>query len=806
MRSRLLIRYLSLIVVAALTFSAFINAAPNAQAASKPRVSAVAPKAGPLTSSRVVISGSGLRGADKVRFGKAYGKIVRRLSATKIVVNTPKHKPGTVSVTVHTRAGWSRPSKKARYTFVAKPSLATMTPTRGYYVGGTTVTIAGTNLNATTAVTFGDLRASIVSRTATRLVVKTPIGVVGSANVTAVSPGGVSTKARAFTYTLAPESVTSSIQAKATTFVPSTVQWVIGGWDQDAEKLGDWTVSLPAGAALPTVGAGFFLKPGSQVFPSGLAGKVTAIAAQPDGSSRVTVTPASLNEVMTKAAIGYSGDTTPALSQAQGGAKRSSSGSPAFPIDRSALECEDAKGKDISFGADLDLSMKNVNVTQSFSMGGPFDHPSYSAVLTADVELEGKLHVEAASTCKVRAAWANAHRRTVFLGSSGLTLSVAPDIEFSLSAGGSFGLSTDTRTTMSVSTTMGGTPVFNRTSKTLSQKVTGDGGFSVELAAGVTIQFGLLDRVGVAADVLVALNGALTAKVNPLNVCLSAKLLLKLKLKLFVDVFIARWESPALTASITLYTFANICMVPDNESPGAETPAITSSRLPDAVMGAAYTAQLTTSDDRVGTWSIAAGALPPGLSLDPSSGSISGTVPNTASEVVGDHAMQVTFEDETGKSATTVIRVRVLPPAGLKGGALQLTLSWSGPADLDLHTTDPNGEEIYFDNPESASGGKLDHDANAGCEEQESTPVENTYWPPNAAPSGSYTVWVHVYSECQSDDLDWHLTVRNNGVVVMDKSGTGESDAYAFTVNQDGSVTPSRRQVAAPQKAYPRKG
>lgn len=805
MRSRLLIRYLSLILVTALTFSASIYAAPNAQAASKPRVSAVAAKAGPLTPSRVVISGSGLRGANKVRFGKAYGKIVRRVSATKIIVNTPRHTPGTVSVTVHTRAGWSRPSKKARYTFVAKPSFATMTPTQGYYTGGTTVTIAGTNLSATTAVMFGELRASIVSRTLTRLVVKTPIGVVGSTNVTVVSPGGTSTKAHAFTYTLAPESVTSSIQPKSTTLVPDSVQWVIGGWDQDAGKLNDWTVSLPAGAALPTVGAGFLLKPGSRVFPSGLAGKVSAIAAQTDGSSRVTVTPASLNEVMTKAAIGYSGNATPALAQAKGGVQRSSSDSPAFPIDRSALECEDTKGKDISFGADLDLSMKNVNVTQSFSMGGIFDHPSYSAVLAADVELEGKLHLEAASTCKVKAAWANAHRRTVFLGSSGLTLSVAPDIEFSLSAGGSFGLSTTTRTTMSVSTTMGGTPAFNRTSKTLSQRVTGEGGFSVELAAGVTIQFGLLDRVGVAADLLVALNGALMAKVNPLNVCISAKLLLKLKLKLFVDVFVARWESPALTASITLYTFANLCMVPDDESPDTGTPAITSSRLPDAIMGANYTAQLTTADGRQGTWQVASGALPPGLSLDPSSGSISGTVSGTSSEVVADYATQVSFIDEAGKSATTVVRLRVLPATGLQGGALQLTLTWSGAADLDLHTTDPSGEEIYYSHPESDSGGQLDHDANAGCEAQEASPVENIYWPPSAAPRGSYTVRVDVYSECQSDDLAWHLTVRNNGVVVMDKSGTGGSEAYAFTVNQDGSVTPSSRQIAAPQTVYPRK-
>ena len=48
-------------------------------------------------------------------------------------------------------------------------------------------------------------------------------------------------------------------------------------------------------------------------------------------------------------------------------------------------------------------------------------------------------------------------------------------------------------------------------------------------------------------------------------------------------------------------------------------------------------------------------------------------------------------------------------------GLLQVNLSWDQENDVDLHLIDPTGEEIYYANPVSASGGQLDVDSNAAC-------------------------------------------------------------------------------------------
>ena len=79
-------------------------------------------------------------------------------------------------------------------------------------------------------------------------------------------------------------------------------------------------------------------------------------------------------------------------------------------------------------------------------------------------------------------------------------------------------------------------------------------------------------------------------------------------------------------------------------------------------------------------------------------------------------------------------------------GDVQVTLRWETPVDLDLHVFDPSGEEIWFQNSHSASGGTLDVDANAGCEND--AQVENIFWPTGGAPFGTYQVYVVYYQSC----------------------------------------------------------
>jgi uncharacterized protein YfaP (DUF2135 family) len=61
---------------------------------------------------------------------------------------------------------------------------------------------------------------------------------------------------------------------------------------------------------------------------------------------------------------------------------------------------------------------------------------------------------------------------------------------------------------------------------------------------------------------------------------------------------------------------------------------------------------------------------------------------------------------------------------------------------------EPSGEKIYFEHPESNSGGKLDIDRNRQA--LTSLPIENIYWPIGSAPRGSYVVQVLFYKRNQN--------------------------------------------------------
>jgi uncharacterized protein YfaP (DUF2135 family) len=83
-------------------------------------------------------------------------------------------------------------------------------------------------------------------------------------------------------------------------------------------------------------------------------------------------------------------------------------------------------------------------------------------------------------------------------------------------------------------------------------------------------------------------------------------------------------------------------------------------------------------------------------------------------------------------------------------GDVQVTLLWDSVNDLDLWVTDPAGETIYYQHNKSASNGELDVDANPGCSNMTSSPIENIFWPTGGAQEGAYKVSVQYYKVCQS--------------------------------------------------------
>jgi hypothetical protein len=164
----------------------------------------LSPSSGPIGGgTRVTISGTDLAGATSVDFGPGPATVISD-TGTQVVATTPPGVAGTVAVTVTTPGGTSSPGQ---FTYTTPPSAQTVDPSSGPTVGGTTVTISGTDLAGATSVDFGPSPATVISDTGTRIVVTTPPGAPGAAVVTVATPGGASSPAD-FAYAAAPSIAT----------------------------------------------------------------------------------------------------------------------------------------------------------------------------------------------------------------------------------------------------------------------------------------------------------------------------------------------------------------------------------------------------------------------------------------------------------------------------------------------------------------------------------------------------------------------------------------------------------------------
>jgi hypothetical protein len=96
-------------------------------------------------------------------------------------------------------------------------------------------------------------------------------------------------------------------------------------------------------------------------------------------------------------------------------------------------------------------------------------------------------------------------------------------------------------------------------------------------------------------------------------------------------------------------------------------------------------------------------------------------------------------------------------------GDIEVSLNWGTPTDLDLHVVEPSGEEIYYGNRTSGTGGMLDLDSNAGCN-IDGVEAEHVTWPGVTPPSGTYEVIVDPWSVCsQAPPIDYTLIVNVKG-------------------------------------------
>ena len=168
-----------------------------------PAVTSVSPSSGPTGGgTAVTITGTNLSGASAVSFGGTPASSFTVDSATQITATAPARVPGTVAVRVTTVGGQSPDTAADDYTYVAAPTVALLVPNHGPLAGGTSVTITGTGLAGTSAVTFGGTSAaSFTVISPTEITATAPArGSSGLVDVRVTTAGGLSANTPADDY------------------------------------------------------------------------------------------------------------------------------------------------------------------------------------------------------------------------------------------------------------------------------------------------------------------------------------------------------------------------------------------------------------------------------------------------------------------------------------------------------------------------------------------------------------------------------------------------------------------------------
>jgi IPT/TIG domain len=169
-----------------------------------PSITSVSPATGSsLGGTTVTVTGAGFLAGAKVAFAATSGEQVPPPAGTSVAVSadgtqisakTPAHAAGIVDVVVTNRGG-GKATKTDAFTFSAAPAptITALTVATGPSLGGTLLTISGTNFSAGTTVSFGGTAAaSAASLNPTTITARTPAHAAGAVDVKVTLPDGQS--------------------------------------------------------------------------------------------------------------------------------------------------------------------------------------------------------------------------------------------------------------------------------------------------------------------------------------------------------------------------------------------------------------------------------------------------------------------------------------------------------------------------------------------------------------------------------------------------------------------------------------
>src|SRR5882724_1255670 len=154
-----------------------------------PTVGSVSPSSGTTAGgTAVTITGTNFVTGATVTLGGTAATNVVVVSGTQITATTPAHAAGAVNVVV-TNPDTQSGSLTNGFTYVAAPTVSSVSPSSGTTAGGTAVTITGTGFVSGATVTLGGTAATnVVVVSASQMTATTPAHAAGAVNVVVTNP------------------------------------------------------------------------------------------------------------------------------------------------------------------------------------------------------------------------------------------------------------------------------------------------------------------------------------------------------------------------------------------------------------------------------------------------------------------------------------------------------------------------------------------------------------------------------------------------------------------------------------------
>ena len=176
----------------------------SAVSGSVPTVSSVSPNNGSTAGgTAVTITGTNFAAGATATFGGTAATNVVVVNSTTITAMTPAGSAGAVAVmvTVNSQSG----SLSNGFTYLAPPTVSGVSPNSGSTLGGTAVTITGTNFAAGATATFGGAAATnVVVVNSTMITATTPAGSAGAVTVVVTVNGQNGSLTNGYTYVVVP--------------------------------------------------------------------------------------------------------------------------------------------------------------------------------------------------------------------------------------------------------------------------------------------------------------------------------------------------------------------------------------------------------------------------------------------------------------------------------------------------------------------------------------------------------------------------------------------------------------------------